>query len=78
MIKHSATTMKIFVDVWGRVKGGSVSSTKLPSFYALMDPLTRHLVVILVVLKKYWGDRTVHDSGWQRDRASALEIQHLK
>jgi hypothetical protein len=60
IIKHSATTMKILVNVWGGVKR-LASSTAFPSFDTLMDPLTRHFAVILVVLNKQLGDRA---SSW--------------
>jgi len=53
--KGSATTMKILVDICGKLEK-LVLWMGIPSLNTLMDPLTRHLAVILAVLSKERGD----------------------
>ena len=68
--KSSATTMEILVDIWGKLKK-LVLWVGVPSLNTLMDPLTRHFVVILAVLSKERDDR----KSFSRNLISALHTK---
>ena len=62
--------MEILVDIWGKLKK-LVLWVGVPSLNTLMDPLTRHFVVILAVLSKERDDR----KSFSRNLISALHTK---